>query len=326
MIPKNAKKIILFSSALFVGVYLINLVFVFRSSPLLVPFQTILKTLIKYSSVIVIAGYISYFAVFVWLVDVCKRSIELKRLVQIVSFSGLGAVFAWLFFVFLDKVNYHNYVFSTYDIYLPSLERFANFQTIVLISGYYTFWYLKNHKQNVTKKYVFPIVIIILFVNVFLGNITKFVDIVSNEMKFLSQYYHSQGKLEKTPDFITLKRWSSFINLYTESNSAIIHPVQSDEYPVIGNQPLARYFLYPRTLVSTTFADQYIKDNKNINIYYIFKKANSLPGEYFPSKETNFKKAYILFMDGTIKEYSNSDFLMDFEKIYDKIDIGVLKK
>jgi hypothetical protein len=34
------------------------------------------------------------------------------------------------------------------------------------------------------------------------------------------------------------------------TDAAIIHPPQGEKWPAIGNQPVLRYFLYPRTLIS----------------------------------------------------------------------------
>lgn len=324
MNSRKEKNVLWLATGVFFGVYLINLIFIIKSSPLILPFKDILVIVLKYSSIFVIVGYAAYVSVFLWLVDIYRLSVKLKSLIQTMSLAGIFVIVAWLFFTFLERINYSNYVFSTYDIFLPSLQRFANFQVVVLISGYYVYWYLKKRKRDI-RKYLFSVVIVVLFVNIFLGNYTRIIDIILNETKFVVLYKQSGGKIEKTPDFVALRRWSNFIVNYTEENSTVIHPKQSEEYPVVGNQPLIRYFLYPRVLVSTTFADEYLSDSNKKNIYFLFKRAYDKPGEYFPSEERDFVKIYIMFLDGTVSEYSKSDFEENFDKIYENLDIGVLK-
>jgi hypothetical protein len=45
------------------------------------------------------------------------------------------------------------------------------------------------------------------------------------------------------------------LNKYTPLDSAIIHPPQNNNWPAIGNQPMLRFFLYPRVLISGTILD-----------------------------------------------------------------------
>ncbi|MFZ3301254.1 MAG: hypothetical protein WA152_00900 [Microgenomates group bacterium] len=45
-------------------------------------------------------------------------------------------------------------------------------------------------------------------------------------------------------------KYLKLLSKHTPSDSLIIHPPQGDLWPAIGNQPVARYFLFPRGLVS----------------------------------------------------------------------------
>lgn len=51
------------------------------------------------------------------------------------------------------------------------------------------------------------------------------------------------------------------------TDSLVIHPPQGDRWPAIGNQPVLRYFLYPRTLVSGALLNDQ-EDMEKIKVGY----------------------------------------------------------
>lgn len=329
MKPKTTKNILIFAVIIQIFVFLVNTIFILRVSSYLDVFQPLIKLLLQYSGIILVAGYCLYVVAFCLLILFYKTSSSLKHLLYIFIVSSFGVIAIWIYYIFLEKMNYPNYVFSTYDIYLPSLDVYAVFHTSLLIGGYFIFWYFKSRHLNFFKHFFVPMLTVILFAITFLRSVEKVAGIVSSETRFISQYISSGGEVENTPDFIPLKRWSKFIIFSTEENSTIIHPKQSEAYPVIGNQPLIRYFLHPRTLVSTSFADEYLRNNEDDSVYFLLKKAQNNSDEYFPNKllqsGLDIETVYILLTNGTIRKYDSGVILSDLGEIYNLIDVGIIK-
>jgi len=100
----------------------------------------------------------------------------------------------------------------------------------------------------------------------------------------------------------------------TSSDVMVIHPPQGDKWPAIGNQPVLRYFLYPRTLVSGTL----VEDQKYVE---------NIDGSYFVLIDPNgnrewpvinFEKKSIAFNESSFVNYKSLDMIFSNEvsKIY----------
>lgn len=74
----------------------------------------------------------------------------------------------------------------------------------------------------------------------------------------------------------------------TPKDSKVIHPPQGDKWPAIGNQPVIRYFLYPRTLISGTLIN-------NPNILSEINEA------YFVEIDSNIKETRWPIIDNSLK-------------------------
>ena len=313
----------------FAGVYLVNMFLIARSSYLISPFNAIFDLILRYSGILLIGGYFTYFTLVSLLVFIRKKSYVANSLLKLVVISSYLVVFCWIFSTHLEGVNYPNYVFSTYSIYLPSLQIFAYFQVILLVNTYFLRWHMKNKTEKFLEDFVFPMILVILSVLVFLGGWPRIYNIGVSEIDDVQTFVRSRGILENTPDFTRLKTFSNFVKKYTEHDSVLIHPKQSAEYPVIGNQPLIRYYFYPRTLVSSSYAKEYIKsvhDQEIKNIYYLVVKSEKDQNEYFPDEQVNLESSSLKLTDGRIVEFKTYDeYKKGIDEYYDLLDIGIIK-
>ena len=62
-------------------------------------------------------------------------------------------------------------------------------------------------------------------------------------------------------------KYIALLSGHTPTDSLVIHPPQGDGWPAIGNQPVLRYFLFPRKLVSGVLLNDQ-KDAEKINAGY----------------------------------------------------------
>ena len=116
-----------------------------------------------------------------------------------------------------------------------------------------------------------------------------------------------------------LNEYVNVAEKFIGTNSILIHPPQSNDFPYIGNQPVIRYYLFPRTLISGGYQDStvYKKYDK-----YFFIESTGTSGIKWPiykniDKEISFdQKEYQKYKTLTLISSESGHFV--YEITFDK--------
>jgi len=248
--------------------------------------------------------------------------------------STLAAASFWI--TFLERKNYHNYVYSTYGLDGPSIEAFLSYSLVFVVAllfvhnialaqelkGGFVSLFIIGLKKVANRTNFIKIVMFLLLVQTLLGTLTVVVNEIEAYARFSHNWYDLRDKVVDLPD---LDRRSRFIKKHTEESSVIVHPPQSVSFPIEGNQPLLRYFLYPRLLVSHARFDDYLNSQTDGKSVYMLIIPEWETDDYYPSEEYYAFDMYLLTSDG--KEVILKNTLYD-QKIlykYGNIDIGIMR-
>jgi hypothetical protein len=174
------------------------------------------------------------------------------------------------FLLAVDINHYPNYLFSRYGI-MPENLRVASFANYLVLGSIVAFFAtifeaISKKKTNRNKatiisfNYITMLVVFSFSIIVF-QSFYPFTSIVR-----LSKEY-SQGYTERIGnDYVYIETMARLV----PRDGFIIHPPQSKEWPLVGNQPMIRYFLYPRTLISGNLVNNQNFLNFNKLYYFVF--------------------------------------------------------
>ncbi len=230
----------------------------------------------------------------VWSKNIIKKDyLKVKHYIILFVISLLTVLYEIVIRVILliDQSHYSNYIFSTYGIRPDFLKTTSaiNYIFIAIIIALFVSVYESTLKQqkNSSKKNKF------YNLNVFnkytIINVFSFVIIISmsiypivNIPVFIHEsrqgYYERIGK-----EYLYI---DALVNL-TPNNSSIIHPPQSNEWPLFGNQPIDRYFLFPRTLISGKLVSDAEFLSAFDNIYFVIVSPTNSSPEWPTIDRTN---------------------------------------
>ena len=168
--------------------------------------------------------------------------IFISAVVMLLGNSGL---------ILLENYTYFNFIYSKIGITPFSLEILNYFLllscsfTAVLYLSFYRVKSGLNFRiisiQTVKISVFIALILFILSKSAYpLFNIHKIIRAshMTSEEKFGLQYKYVEVLADSTP-----------------KDSVILHPTQGAQWPLIGNQPVIRYFLFPRTLISAGIPD-----------------------------------------------------------------------
>lgn len=259
------------------------------------------------------------------------ESMSIRLIIVLSVLVSLLVTASYFYFNYQDLVKYSNFTFSNYYIYLPSLKFYAYIQILGFVVGFVSFSIanFNKWKKNMLFNNLF-FVIFIALISLILMNILFDIPVhLKDEINIYHVYIKDKDK-KYVPDFDSLIRELNFIKLNTSPNATIIHPTQSNEFPLLGNQPLVRHSLFPRQLVSSKFALNFIKENKNSSedIYYIVSKYvdKELNKEvFFPPYNVKTSEIIIMNIDGEVTRISNLNYRPEMIKELTMFDIGLIK-
>jgi len=208
--------------------------------------------------------------------------------------------------LYLDIKYYGNYIYSNFGI-LPSqlqLSSIVNYLAIsIIIAFFISIFEINNKKSKNTHKRIN-----VRFNKTILVEVFAFLTIVYlstypflNFSVIIKDAYQNYSQRIGS-DYVYI---DSLVKLVPE-NGVIIHPPQSSEWPLVGNQPVIRYFLYPRILVSGKLINtQKFADRFSSAYFVLIDKTHYAPG--WPL--INFDKKEISF------DINNSVNYLNIEKI-----------
>lgn len=311
-----------------------SLVLVYRSAEIITRLGLVKRLMVGFSSIMIPVVYIIFLIMIAVLAkdkNFPKRMAS-KLLLLLIVLTGIFVIGSFFYFDFQDLIHFPNYTFSKFHIYLPSLQLYANFQILVFVVGTMSFW-LSNFTnwnkvfswESVNK--IFNVIVIAILPIILFNLLSALPVQLKDEVMVLRSFILDNNKSIRV-DFPELKRQTDFIKKMTPPNATIIHPTQSVEFPLIGNQPLIRYDLYPRKLVSAKFAKEYVRNNRDEKIYYILFIAknpiNNLMATY-PPHEVESSEIYLKYQDGKEESKKNVKYTTEFADGLMNLDIGLIK-
>jgi len=315
----------------FVLLNLMNLMLIFRSSPFMLSLGLLKRLFVGASSLAIPLVYVLFLVLTALFVREKDFFSGLGKRIFIVSvlFIAILVIGSLFYFNFQDLMHFQNYTFSKFYIYLPSLSFFAYFLILVFVVGFIS--YLEANFKRLRMVFTLTNIssfIIVSFLPLILFSII--LDIppqLKDELIIYHTYILSRNK-DQNPDFPSLKKELDFIKSVTSMTSAIIHPTQSNEFPLLGNEPLIRHDLYPRELVSSKFADDFIKTTKRQDVYYIlsvYEDRATKKITIFPDYKIDASEILILYFDGHMDRMNNMVYSPDMISKLGNFDIGLIK-
>jgi len=187
----------------------------------------------------------------------------------------------------IQAENYPNYLYVKYGLILEDIVTLSDISTLVLISvvGFLIFikggvlHNLRKLQKEISKmEVIIPIVGLLILIWFAVSPIIHFRSYINYAKKDYKQIFSDYKYIDQL----------SFI---TPKDSKIIIPIQNMTWSAIGNPLIVRYFLYPRTIVSSS----YITDNNldTINKAYFIEIGKENDENYWPN--INFKGKTIIF-------------------------------
>lgn len=273
-----------------------------------------------------ILSYPFYVASFTALLSQLGKDRKYKITVIFVILLGVLVIIANTGLYALEVAHYPNYVFSRVGVYLPALMGYSNFQVIMLLSGVLFYFARKKNTPELLSK---PIVV--LGVVIILISYQIFIDLPKSLLKeyyfYGKKFFVSTNEVKKLSDLGKFSDKMDFIIGNTEPDSVIIHPTQSNEFATVGNQPLIRYVLYPRTLVSDSRKDEFFLKygDTKMNLYSIIAPSEWGDLQFYPKDNIEAEDLKILFDNGHVSTYTNLKYTEEFAKKEYPFLIGIIR-
>jgi len=330
---RNLKRILL------VGIFLltnaINFILVLRTSPLIFPLGPLKRLFIGSSQTMLPLSIVSYLFLIIKVGEYWNREKFYRFLYVVIFATAIVVLGIFIYFSLLEAANYPNYVFSQFNIYLPSLRVYSSLQILYISVGIISLIYFRlsragklNIRSRGLKGITGGLATILVAVIVF-NSLSDFTNFIIDEITLYKKYvFASSTARNELPDLGDYYYKIIFIRDNTEENAVILHPKQSEAFPDIGNQPLIRYTLFPRRLVTQDLEEKFFKENENIEtpIYYILARGEGDRSDtIFPNHPVNAESVTILYNNGTQDTQRNVDYSPAFLKNLENFKIGVIK-
>ena len=119
---------------------------------------------------------------------------------------------------------------------------------------------------------------------------------------------------------------TKFVTKEVPEDATIFHPLQSNEYPMFGNQALLRYFVFPRKLVSPGLSQSYLEKEikEGEEIYSILSRSGD-GSSYYPDYRIMADSIKVLRPDGRIDTYYQVEYNSQFVDGLGEFKVGIIK-
>lgn len=243
---------------------------------------------------------------FLWFGNFLNGKIDRKRFLvflTLLTTSLIYNVFSSLL-LGLERSHYANYLYSQYGL-LPSQLEFISTVNVLVIGLSASFIFIKTAqlagRQNTAvrrrglrhdsfiqiQKLVFMLGFMLLAIFTFQTLVSLpqlIVDARQGYQQKLGRHYIYIEALKKVPQ-----------------DSVVIHPPQGSEWPAVGNQPVLRYFLYPRTLISGALLENNDALGSIDKAYFVFIPEDGHAPDW---PAFNFDKNTVIFNGKDYVSYS----------------------
>lgn len=208
--------------------------------------------------------------------------------------------------LFVNQSHYPNYVFSVYGIKPEFLRIMSVINYVflaIIVALFFSVYESKIKKSKNLGKKISNNTVSLLNRNTII-NVFSFIVLISMSIypivsipdliKESGQVYNVRiGK-----EYVYIEALSKL----TPTDSFVIHPPQSNEWPLFGNQPIDRYFLFPRTLISGNLVDSNEFLERFGPVYFVLVTETANSPEW---PKINQKEKQIVFDMHNIVRYIN---------------------
>ncbi|MDQ3008758.1 MAG: hypothetical protein M3Q81_04125 [bacterium] len=217
---------------------------------------------------------------FLWIRQYRTREMDAKHRTVLV-FMGLTGTLFFIFntlLLFAEQLKYPNFIYSQTG--LPSsLVYMLNQVTLLILIMIFLLLFDKSKTlfRIITFKFLKGSTSKIATVGVFLS---FFIVVVNSFQPLINSISHYKtSKITYSQKIGEDFKYIEALQNYTESDASVIHPPQSGVWPFIGNQPMIRYFLFPRLLISGELLE--MNELVPVNTAYFFV-VNDTPTQHWP--------------------------------------------
>lgn len=243
-----------------------------------------------------------------------KFTVAHKRMLFLLSILTLVFLMISSYLINLQYNNYPNYLYEHYGITFSHLRTMTFVASLELLTFMVVFIYtLKNRVGKVAFK-TEPII----------GSGSEKASLFIAIIGFLSMMILSFQPIFSWPNLLSEARGGyekkvgahyKYINALEQCvpiDGLVIHPPQGDNWPAIGNQPVLRYFLYPRTLVSGALLENQDFALSLRQAYFVEMEDITSPSHW---PEIDMKANAIIFDEINSIKYTELDVYCDQEGI-----------
>lgn len=175
------------------------------------------------------------------------------------SLTGASALVSFSFSLYLlglEASHYNNYIYSTFGFTKSSVYWLENISLLVLIP---IVGILASKKEKV-KVIGFGKTAAYFAVGILIWYVTQSVLGLGQSFSYLHLSYQDE-----------FKNYDSMISLKnkTPEGAFVVIPKQGGIWPDISNGPIARYFIYPRIIISSTYLTDQEKVETFHTLYFI---------------------------------------------------------
>lgn len=197
---------------------------------------------------------------------------------------GYSSIFAFLisnYLLIVELYHYNNYLYSQYGITKNATFDLSSISLVVL-SAFFGFIHFRRKQitkiKRISKKKIFSLLFLILLFRYSYMSLIKISDYYWYA-KF--SYDHLFGNYAKIMELRN-----------TPQNSYVVIPPQTLEWPDIGNAAIVRYFLFPRTIISSSFLIDQKRASEIGEMYFIglYKDKTIWPVINEKERNINFEK------------------------------------
>ena len=212
------------------------------------------STLIYYFPIII--SILTLIVLFCWFRNIAIKGFDSKYLKTIysISFSSFIVLIAIQYLLNMERQQYPNFLYTYYGLTIQQLETMffvASMQLMIFIIFVFLEVFQRDrpklYKRGIEKSkigYIYNKTIVFTVIGIS-GALFMSIKTVFN---WSNLYEQEKGNYETRVGSHYM--YMNALEKCTSENISVIHPPQGDKWPAIGNQPVLRYFLFPRRLIS----------------------------------------------------------------------------
>lgn len=212
-------------------------------------FRTGLTTAFYYFPVFL--SCLALVVLFTWFVAFMKGRMTKRHERTYFLISILSLIFLVAVSILLDReaATYPNYIYSHYGITIQQLQLMYFISALELTTFLASYTYFLSRRANSRWKFAHQLssseisafLSLIGVLSLLIFSVTTF-STASTALVDARQGFEGRFGVDY--------KYVEVLANHTGNGVVIIHPPQGEKWPAIGNQPLLRYFLHPRVLVS----------------------------------------------------------------------------